>query len=125
MHVKNGRLAPEQILEYPLIEAGWPPDDTLAPTWRVWMEHARINPRHAPQPSLLFQEELHAIEAVIAGHGVGICSDVLVGEEIADRALMVVSDINLQGLGFYLMYRDDNPQLPAIVEFADWIRATI
>jgi LysR family transcriptional regulator, glycine cleavage system transcriptional activator len=30
---------------------------------------------------LSFQEELHAIEAVIAGQGVGIFSDVLVGPE--------------------------------------------
>ena len=56
-----------------------------APTWVYWETVARKTHRRVPaiasKVGLSFREELHAIEAVIAGQGVAICSDVWVGRE--------------------------------------------
>jgi LysR family glycine cleavage system transcriptional activator len=51
---------------------------------------------------LSFQEELHAIEAVISAQGVGIFSDVLVSAELASGTLIKVLDLHVPGYGFYL-----------------------
>ena len=48
----------------------------------------------------LFREELHAIDALIAGQGIGIASDVLVARELAAGELVKVLDLSLPGLGF-------------------------
>ena len=40
-------------------------------------------PEFKEMEHLSFREELHAIEAVIAGQGIGIFSDVLVARELA------------------------------------------
>ncbi len=56
------------------------------PTWRTWAAAMRAVDSSLVEPrdidGLCFREELHAIEAVIGGQGVGICSDVLVAHEL-------------------------------------------
>ena len=46
---------------------------------------------------LSFREELHAIEAVVAGQGIGIFSNVLVASELASGALVKAFDLSLPG----------------------------
>ena len=59
-----------------LVHAYWSPSDLGAPTWQRWLTVARRRWRDVPElkdmEHLSFREELHAIEAVIAGQGVGI-----------------------------------------------------
>jgi LysR family glycine cleavage system transcriptional activator len=120
-------LSPTELSGFPLIETEWPPTDTDAPGWRRWEAFARrrykIVPDLAAMPNLSFREELHAIEAVIAGQGIAICSDVLVGPELKRGALVRVSSIKLPGYGFYLLHRAEHPKLVSINAFAIWLRA--
>lgn len=117
-------LSPAEIVRWPLIEAEWLPNDTMAPTWRRWQaEAAKIHedvPDLASLVSLNFREELHAIEAVIAGHGIGLCSDILVAPELESGALLRVSDLVLPGYGFYLSHRPAHPKRAAIAAFSAW-----
>lgn len=117
---RKAELDVAQILAFPLVEAAWPQNDRLAPTWALWMERAGVEPRLRPEPALVFQEEAHAIEAIIAGQGLGICSDVLIGAELAKGTLVAVSRVNLPGLAFHIVYRDDNPKIATIRAFAQW-----
>lgn len=117
------RLSPSDILALPLIEAGWPSFDTTAPTWSLWMDRANVPARERPEPALVFHEEAHAIEAVLSGQGVGICSDALVGADLQSGALSVVSGITLPGLAFHILHRNDGPKSAAIRAFADWLAA--
>lgn len=48
---------------------------------------------------LNFREELHAIDAVIAGQGIGICSDVLVARELETGTLVRALDLTLGEAG--------------------------
>lgn len=122
-------LTPSDLARYPLIETGWLPDDPEAPTWRRWERAARAShgviPRLADRVSLRFEEELHSIEAVIAGQGVAICSDVLVGPELASGTLIRLSEIDLPGYGFYIVYRPKHSKAASIKAFSGWARSMV
>ena len=119
-------LSPAGLTQFPLIEIEWPPTDAEAPRWQRWQNLASRSHKSVPDlaglPSLSFREELHAIEAAIAGQGVAICSNVLVGPELASGALVPVSRIRLPGYGFYIVHCAGHPKLGSIKAFANWAR---
>ena len=80
-----------------------------------------------PEPKdthhLSFREELHAIEAVIAGQGIGIFSDVLVAPELAAGTLVKAFRLSLPGYGFHVVRRPDHPRESTIRAFSEWLRS--
>jgi LysR family glycine cleavage system transcriptional activator len=120
-------LPPAKLAEFPLIETEWLPNDDEAPRWRHWQKVASRRHKSVPDmsslPALNFREEAHAIEAAIAGQGLAICSDVLVGPELANGALVPVSSVILPGYGFYIAHRPEHPRLGSIKAFVDWARS--
>jgi LysR family glycine cleavage system transcriptional activator len=124
---RRKNMSPMEIARFPLIEAEWPPTDTEAPTWQRWVVAAKASHATAQRLSTLatmsFREELHAIEAVTAGQGLAICSDVLVGPDLASGALVRVSEVSLPGYGFYIVSRPGHPKQPSISAFTAWARA--
>lgn len=119
------QLTPAEIARYPLIEAEWPDWAINPPMWRNWTRMARRERQDVPDMSTgirwRFREELHAIEAAIAGQGVAICSDVLAHDAIADGRLVAISSIALPGYGFFAVCRPDQAGNPTIHQFADWL----
>ena len=115
------------LLRLPLIHYDWVNRDPDAPTWRRWLEVARsIDPGFKPVEKardLSFSEELHAIDAVIGGQGVAICSDVVVGHELRSGLLVKAHPLSLPGYGFYLVSMPHSPRAPAIEAFSAWMRA--
>jgi LysR family glycine cleavage system transcriptional activator len=120
-------FSPADLADFPLIEIEWPPADPHAPNWYRWQTMARRRLKHVPDlaqlQSLAFREELHAIEAAISGQGIAICSDVLVGPELASGALVQVSTLTLPGYGFYIVHRSGHPKLASISAFSAWALA--
>jgi LysR family glycine cleavage system transcriptional activator len=115
------------LLRFPLIHYDWINGDPDAPTWRQWLAIARsidpdFNPLEKPW-DLSFSEELHAIDAVIGGQGVAICSDVVVSNELRTGQLVKAHPLALPGYGFYLVSMPHSPQAPAIEAFSTWMRA--
>jgi LysR family transcriptional regulator, glycine cleavage system transcriptional activator len=110
-----------------LVHQYWPPFVPHAPTWQRWLTVARKRWRDVPELSemdhLSFREELHAIEAVIAGQGIGICSDVLVAHELEGGELVKALDLELPGYGFYLVNAPDHPRKRAIDAFCTWLQS--
>jgi LysR family glycine cleavage system transcriptional activator len=115
-----------QLTSFPLIEAEWPASDLAAPRWERWLQVAGRRGNGAPAPAavpgLSFREELHAIEAAVAGQGIAICSDILIAPELADGRLVAVSRTTLPGYGFYIVHRPDHPRRDAITAFIEWAR---
>ena len=72
---------------------------------------------------LSFREELHAIEAVIAGQGIGVFSDVLVAPELATGALIKAFNVALPGYGFYVVRPARHAREKTIQAFAAWLRS--
>jgi LysR family transcriptional regulator, glycine cleavage system transcriptional activator len=116
---------PIDLAQHTLIHFYWSPADHDAPTWRRWLAMARIIDPEVPEVDemgeLNFREELHAIEAVIAGQGVAVCSDVLVARELQSGVLVKALDLPLPGLAFYLAHVPDHPQQSIIEAFAAWL----
>ena len=70
---------------------------------------------------LSFREELQAIEAVVAGQGVGIFSDVLVAAELASGTLVKAFDLGLPGYRFYVVRKTSHPCERIIRAFSAWL----
>jgi LysR family transcriptional regulator, glycine cleavage system transcriptional activator len=122
----SGMIEPQAIVDLPRVEVGWPPTDEGAPTWRRWETTARTAGRRISgivrPPQLKFHEEHHGIDAIIAGQGLGLCSDVLVARELRDGRLLRVSDIVLPGYGFYFVYRAEHPRRSTIEALLRWMQ---
>jgi len=117
-------LSPRQLASFPLIDSQWPPS-----AWREWVVAARSRYSDVPDlsalASLSFDQDLHIIEAAIAGQGIAICSDVLIADAVNDNSLRLVSSIELPGCGFYSIHRAGHPKIKMIEAFDAWIRAEI
>ena len=114
------------LLRYPLIHYDWFNSDPRAPTWRRWLATARSVDPDLPDVTkvwdLSFREELHAIDAVVGGQGIAICSDVVVRHELEGGKLVRAHDLSLPGYGFYLVHMPNHPRLPTIEAFLAWMR---
>ena len=121
------RLKPADLRKHTLVHCYWPPSDLEAPTWQRWLVAARGKwpdlPAFRDMDHLSLHEELHAIEAVIAGQGIGVFSDVLVARELASGALVKAFNMSLRGYRFYLVRKPDHPQEKSILTFAAWLRS--
>ena len=123
---RTGMIEPREILNLPRVEVGWPLADLTAPTWRHWENEARLAGHQisgsVPPPQLKFHEEHHGIQAIVAGQGAGLCSDVLVARELRDGRLLCVSDVVLPGYGFHFVYRAEHPRLEAVEALLHWMQ---
>jgi LysR family transcriptional regulator, glycine cleavage system transcriptional activator len=126
--LSSGRLKrPVDLKRHVLVHSYWSPFDRDPPSWQNWFTLARRKWPRAPEfkdmQHLSFREELHAIEAVIAGQGVGVFSDVLVAQELAARTLVKAFDLSLPGYCFYVVRRRDHPRERVIRAFSTWLRS--
>ena len=118
---------PAALRGHVLIHWYWPPFVPNPPTWQRWLATARNKWRDVPylteMEHLNFREELHAIDAVIAGQGIGICSDVLVARELQTGTLVRALDLSLPGYGFYLVRSRSHARKSIIDDFARWLQS--
>lgn len=110
-----------------LVHCYWSPSDREAPTWQRWLTVVRRRWRNVPElkdmEHLSFREELHAIDAVIAGQGIGIFSDVLVAKELADGTLVKLFAASLPGYRFYFVHPAGHPREDIIRGFSKWLQS--
>lgn len=127
--LSTGRLKrPVDLAKHVLIHSYWSPADREPPTWQRWLGAAQRRWREVPQykdlQHLSFREELHAIEAVISGQGLGIFSDVLVAHDLATGTLVKAFSLNLPGYCFYVVSRPSHPRARTIRVFSQWLRSS-
>ena len=126
---KHCDLSPVELARFPLIECEWPAKINNPPTWTTWETAARTRYGACPSlsrlVSLSFVEELHGIEAAIAGQGIVICGDVLTARELADGTLRRLSPVTLPGFGFFAVHRIQHPQVKQIAKFVAWAAAAM
>ena len=119
-------LSPQDLATFPLIDSQWPSDAPNPPMWKEWVSVARAAgldvPDLAARIALRFQEDLHGIEATLAGQGIAICSDILIEAALADGSLVRVSPVSLQGYGFFSIHRSGHPKTAMISVFDHWVR---
>ena len=125
----SGLTSAADLRGHVLVHCYWSPSDLGAPTWQRWLAVARSKWRDVPEfkdmDHLSFREELHAIEAVIAGQGIGIFSNVLVAHELAAGTLVKAFDLSLPGYRFYVVGAHGHPREKTIQAFATWLQSVI
>lgn len=123
----GGLKRPADLANHVLIHSYWSPADREPPTWQRWLAAAQSKWREVPDfkdmQHLSFREELHAIEAVIAGQGVGIFSDALVARELTSGTLVKAFDLKLPGYSFYAIRSAEHPREKVIQAFFAWLRS--
>lgn len=123
----NALRRPADLANHVLVHSYWGPADREPPTWQRWLVEAAHRWRDVPDfkeiQHLSFREELHAIEAVIAGQGIGIISDVLVAAELAAGTLVKAFPLSLPGYRFYVVHRTGHPREQIIRAFSEWVRS--
>ena len=115
------------LLDYPLIHYDWFSPDSDTPTWHKWWATARlVDPTLPELPgdwAFRFSEELHALDAVLAGHGIAICSDIVLADALRDGTLCRAHKLAVPGYGFYLAHLPDARE-PLIDAFHDWMTSS-
>lgn len=109
-----------------LVHFRWKRPDLDPPTWERFVSEMREKGGDVdsidPTKGVRFSEEPHAIEAVLAGQGVGLVSDVLVRRELTEGRLVQPVDASIDGLAFYVAYLAEAPRRKSIETFLLWAR---
>jgi len=112
-----------------MIHWNWSSLEVHPPPWHWWLELTQASGSTAFDiediSQLSFREELHAIEAVIAGQGIGVFSDVLIADELRTGALVKATDSSIEGWGYYIVYQPGHPRESLLEEFAHWANAVL
>ncbi len=107
-------LSGERLGALSLIESVWSENYKDAATWRLWLAMADNAipdlPPIGKAGTLSFTGETHAIQALINGQGIGICSDILVKPELEAGTLVKAVDFAMPGFGFYLAHVPRHPR---------------
>ena len=93
-----------------------------SPVWRHWLARAGWSGVDA-EAGLNFTDEIHAVQATVAGQGVGLLSLSLVAEELASGALVRPFDLKLESHRYDLVYSPRAAKRPATMLLRDWVKA--
>ncbi|MGH6807951.1 MAG: LysR substrate-binding domain-containing protein [Ensifer adhaerens] len=120
------RLAPkslDSLREATLVHFDWGParrDDERAPVWRQWLKLAGIDDIDAAR-GLSFTDEIHAVQSVVAGQGIGLLSLTLVAEELASGILIQPFALSLESYRYDFVYSPRAAERPATQVLRDWV----
>lgn len=109
----------------PLIHFEWgqaPRDESLAPVWRTWLARAGLGGDAPPDAGLSFTEEMHAVQATVAGQGVGLLSLTLVADELRAGVLVQPFDLAVDSYRYDLVYSPRAADRPATRVLREWVR---
>jgi LysR family transcriptional regulator, glycine cleavage system transcriptional activator len=106
------------LANVPLIGFEWFRRDAATPDWPLWFERAGC----APLPcQLQFSDEVHAIQAAIAGQGVALINLALATDELRTGLLRRPFGPELAGQGFHLAWPQAHDADPDIAAVRAWL----
>ncbi|OCO98943.1 LysR family transcriptional regulator [Ensifer sp. LC13] len=120
------RLAPARVADLKhvtLIHYDWGTlrrHDARAPVWRQWLARAGAKDVEAGA-GLSFTDEIHAVQAVVAGQGIGLLSLTLVAEELASGILVQPFELTLESDRYDLVYSPRMAERPATKVLRAWV----
>lgn len=116
------RALHEDVAGARLIHFAWRRPQEDPPDWSSWFTAAGMGHRPVTADGdLRFNEESHAIEAAIAGHGVALLSATLVADALARGVLVRLSGPALDGPGFSLAWSSRRPLSDAAEAVRTWL----
>ncbi len=115
----------EDLRNVTLVHFDWGPaasDGERAPLWRHWLERSDLSGID-PKAGLSFTDEIHAVQATVAGQGVGLLSLTLIAEELASGVLVQPFELTLESYRYDLVYSPRAAGRPATMLLRDWVTA--
>jgi LysR family transcriptional regulator, glycine cleavage system transcriptional activator len=114
--VQSGTFTPNALGRYVLLQ-----NTTRPRAWVEWLTAAgakNVNGLAGPK----FQHMAMIIEAAAVGLGVALAPRFMVADELAAGRLVVLCDRPLQSnKAYFLIYPDENQNLPSLRAFRDWL----
>lgn len=108
----------DDLARVPLIGFEWFRRDAATPDWPLWFERAGV----APRPRQLhFSDEVHAIQAAIAGQGVALVNLALVEDELRGGLLCRPFGPELAGHAFHLVWPQALDADADVVQVRQWL----
>lgn len=107
-----------------LVHFDWGPaarDNERSPVWRTWLERAGIK-NLDPEAGLSFTDEIHAVQATVAGQGIGLLSLTLVAEELASGVLVQPFSLSLESYRYDLVHSARAADRPATTLLRNWVK---
>lgn len=109
---------PDDLASVPLIAFEWFRREAATPDWPLWFERAGL----APLPrQLRFSDEVHAIQAAIAGQGVALINLALVEDELRTGVLRQPFGPVLPGHDFHLLWADAHGHDRDMARVREWL----
>lgn len=118
---KVSTLTPDEVLAMPLLAYRWKIGSGMAPDWSQWQSQIGLV-RSAPKIAQSFSEEIHAIDAVVAGHGAALVSKILVADLLSAGKLVQLSDYTLPGRTFWGVFLPGHPGQDRLYRLLRWIQ---
>ncbi|TXI85271.1 MULTISPECIES: LysR substrate-binding domain-containing protein [unclassified Cupriavidus] len=118
-----GITQPSDLRHATLVHFEWGPqarDNPRAPVWRDWIAAAGIGGVDV-DAGLTFTEEIHAVNATVAGQGIGLLSLTLVVDELAAGVLVQPFPLTLETFRYDLVYSRRGADRPATRLLRDWV----
>ncbi|NUT90009.1 LysR family transcriptional regulator [Pseudomonas corrugata] len=122
VYCRPGWQPPEENSPVELIDVPWLSHSSVAvdwPTWcaaagtQSWLDNARLR---------RYDEEQHALQAAIAGHGLVLASNVLVAEAVARGQLVGYRpEVNLPGARYSVVCVPGRERQAAVRVFREWL----
>ncbi|KAB2755664.1 LysR family transcriptional regulator [Ochrobactrum sp. WV_118_8] len=112
---------PADILSLPLLGIDWESDYLPPPNWADWARHIGVDTLHAA-PGFSFSLSTGAIGAALSGRGVVLAQISMIGEELAERRLIIPYDLRLRlSESYYLAWDRAALSKPFGARFQRWI----
>ena len=108
----------EDLERVPLIGFTWFRRDARTPDWPLWFERAG---RAELPRQLQFSDEVHAIQAAIAGQGIALVNLTLAAEELGAGLLCQPFGPELSGHPFHLVWPEAGDADPALADVRNWL----
>lgn len=117
---------PEDLARASLIHFDWrfASRKRTLPTWRLWVARAGLSSID-PESGIAFNDESAAIQAAVAGQGVGLLSLTLVEAELASGALVQPFGPSLDGRRYDLVFPTHAESTPAVVALHRWLVSSL
>lgn len=106
--------------QWPLIHFDWLLPSSATVTWDTWARESGRQLQALPA-GIRYSEESHAIQAVVAGQGVGLLSLPLIEDELRLGLLCVVAGPMLKGFSYHVLRSDRWPASRAVLAVEEWL----
>lgn len=111
----------EQMLQAPLLHVEWRRDKAMAPTWQRWSAVHGVPLPIAPT-GVIFTDDSHLIQAVLAGQGVGLLSNTLLHRELEAGLLLRPGNAPaVPGRSFYFVFSERTGKAAQLQALHTWL----